>query len=347
MRVNRRNFIAALGAGSVACRNGDATTPPRNASTPPPAALAGSASAPATPAFINRLTISFSGLVAVVGPNNGVLHGLLVDGKTINTEHNPRLVVPTSMIVSYDGPPPKWNPADYLHTTYVWDVTGNQITIGATPSGRPSALTSLGTVTGRRSSDHEFPARGPEEEDVTWLADIAKVPGVNGRLNSACTDAPDPRSAHTVARVRATRGQLGAVFPRRWRDKVFRFDGGQPYQQALGLAQLTMPLDEDETMTITVTPFAIKKGNAKPIQIVVQPGGTESTIFVSNEPSGETPCADGTDIRRLHHFSAFYKLLLNQVGTPPPPMCVSRSCPACGDRVPLESDWVYCPPAHF
>jgi hypothetical protein len=380
MQVDRRQFIVAAGAGGIGASCSKASQQTQNPVAPAvqpdkaggvhvltrPGAWSGSVVPP-------TFTVSLTGLIALVWSGYpDPLDVLLVDGAktSLHAVHTPTLTIPQRFIAQgaslakatrtrVDSGHPE------LYSTF--DLTGYQVSVTSEsddPDVKGNTPTGLNAFTGLRPPSSDEPSQA-DSNDISWVAEVAKIPGLSaGRIDPRCLSA-DPRDAKIAARLRITQGLLAPRFDPFFGRDVFQFKSGdRTYQQALALAEVRVSVKAPAQMTFRLIPFgAPPKGGTAPFQpkqIVVW---TEApvAIEVANEPTMPAqPCANGDDRSRLPHFRAFYELI--DPASPPTdqpiPTCV-RNCQTCGAPapggggpgsivgVPDQTRLIYCPGAMF
>jgi len=331
MRIDRREFIVTLGPTTLAaCGDKGTGSPP---------ATAGSGGGGGAAAGGPPVTLDFRGLIAVVRPSTSSdpLNVLLVDGTgTIGQQHDPKLAIEKAKVASpASGTLPDMivNGKNYM----MFDLKGAELTFNSTTSG-------ISLISNHRAAGHQKPDPG-EEDDISWMPEMSKIPGVGtGKINPACL-ATDPRTAYVAARVRITGGQLRSRFDNIWKDRIFQFKNGpSTYVQALGMGQISVPCSQPATLKIA------KFDGSSTVTITLTPGAQDAVVY--NEPAAlPATCNPTDDFNHLQHFAAFYKLV--DPATPPTatpiPECTSANCPVCpsNKQIGHQSDFIYCPPAQF
>ena len=314
MQVNRREFIVLGVAGAVVGCHKE----PRLAGT--------------------QLGIDFVGLCgAVVNGSPSRLDVLLVDGQqTLGAPHFPRLFAPAQSVAPESTPPTGTDP-DHPNLAF-WDLKDHRIRL---TSGETSGVT---RITGHRDPSHKMPSTTTEQDDVSWLAGMARIAAAgSGKINPPCL-ADDPRPGKVAASVRFNAGEMKARFRPPFHQVMFRVSSPgapAPFEQALGELHLSQRLPSD-TVSFALEPFA---GGATR-QIVLKATGGNMDVLIKNLPS-HVKCATDADVQTLTHFGAFYQLLAppSQAAGGPVPVCAQ---PGCQLRcVGHEDEPIYCPPTEF
>lgn len=319
MHVSRREFMLVGAAGAIA-----AGTP--GCSRDQPAAGTPGGSEPVARAT-TRLSVLVSGLVGIV--SNGPTDLLLVDGDmTLQSPHVPRLFAPSAAVAADSTPPSGTDGARSF-----WDLRHYRVTLTS------GATTGTTRVTGYRGPNEQTPANPNSQRDVSWLAQMSKIPGAGaGRINPQCL-ADDPAPAKVASRVRFTGGELAARFTPPFHQVVWQIGstGANPFTQALGEVTLSQTIPADRVV-FRLEPFS--PGPSK--DIVLAPStGVNLEVEVANRP-GSVTCNSASEANNLAHFAAFYQLLADPATATPIPSCYSN-CPGC----PAAGEVVYCPPADF
>jgi hypothetical protein len=319
MNVSRREFIlvgaaGAIGAGTAGCSKDQPAGTPEGSQ---PAARA-----------TTRLSVLISGLVGVV--SNGPTDLLLIDGDmTLQSPHAPRLFAPTTAVAADST-----SPSGTTGTRSFWDLKYHRVTLIS------GATTGTTRVTGVRGPNEQTPANPNSERDVSWLAQMSKIPGAGaGRINPQCL-ADDPRAARVASRVRFTGGEVAARFKPPFHQVVWQIGqsgASNPFKQALGELTLSQTIPADRVV-FRLEPF--DPGPSK--DIVLAPStGVNLEVEVANLP-GHVDCSSASEANNLAHFAAFYELLAEPASAKPIPSCQSN-CPSC----PAAGEIVYCPPADY
>jgi hypothetical protein len=312
MQVNRREFIILGVAGAVAgCYKGTETS-----------VLAGP-----------RLRIDFVGLCGVVvNGSPAKMEVLLVDGvQTLGAEHEhfPRLFAPKQRVADESTPP-----TGTQGNLAFWDLKDHRVRL-------VSEATGVTRVTGHRDPAHKKPQTTEEQDDVSWVAGMARIAAAgSGQINPACL-ADDPRPGKVAASARFNSGEMTSRFRPPFHEVAFRVAAGgesNPFEQALGELHLSQPLSD--TVTFALEPFA---GGAVR-QIILRPQGNNLDVQIKNLPA-QVKCTTDEEVRTLSHFAAFYQLLATPSSSSPVPVCADTPCQLrC---VGHEDEPIYCPPTEF
>jgi len=202
-------------------------------------------------------------------------------------------------------------------------------------------------VTGHRQAGHRAPGVG-EEDDVSWIAEMEKIPGVgSGKINPACLNS-NAATNHVAARFRFDLCEVASAFPPRFKDKVFQFGSGAgAYAQALAIPSIRA-VASGAGLTLTFQNFS---GSPTGGTISVKPGeiGSPTNFYIYNKPHDEIACSTNDDVRKLMHFGAFYQLLETTVNNGPIPTCVGDNCPVCPTTIGGigSSEDIHCPSGAF
>jgi hypothetical protein len=313
MQVNRREFIILGVAGAVAgCNKGTETS-----------RLAGP-----------RLGIGFVGLCGVVvNGSPATMEVLLVDGvQTLGEghEHVPRLYAPKQRVAQESTPP-----AGNEGSLAFWELKDHRVRLVS------SDTTGVIRVTGHRDPAHKKPTSETEQDDVSWVAGMARIAAAgSGKINPACL-ADDPRPGKVAASARFNAGEMTSRFRPPFHEVAFRVaaDGeSNPFEQALGELHLSHQLSD--TVTFALEPFA--GGTVR--QIILRPQGNNLDVQIKNLPA-QVKCTTDEEVRTLSHFAAFYQLLATPSSSSPVPVCADTPCQLrC---VGHEDEPIYCPPTEF
>jgi hypothetical protein len=310
--ISRRDFIIAGTAGAIAAGAVGCKDTPKVTDTPPSV----------------RLSVLMTGLIGMVS-NNGGTDFVLVDGDaTLNIPHYARLLAPTGTI-STGGIPPTGNHKDGRP---FWDLKNHLMTL---TSGVNTGTTK---VCGLRGPGEDVPSSPNKHRDVSWLAQMAKIPGAaSGRIKTECLAADPPASAKVASRVRFNGGEIAARFKPPYHQVVFQIGTANPFKQALGEVTYSQTIESGDVR------FQLRRfGTTEQNNIVLAPStGVKLELEITNAPE-PIDCKNPSQVNNLHHFVAFYELLDPAATDKPIPACQSN-CPGC----PSEPEVVYCPPAEY
>jgi hypothetical protein len=313
MRISRREFIVAGAAGAIV---GGTVGCSRCRGTRPN----------------TRLSVLVSGLVGMV-TTEGHTDLLLVDGDmTMSGAHAPRLYAPTASTASGSIPA-----SGAVGDRSFWDLKNHHVTLASGATSGTTRITGL-----RRPEETEKPTDSSSHKDVTWVAQMARIPAAgSGRINPQCL-ANDPRQAKVASRVRFTGGEVAAKFKPPFHQVVWQFGpaGSENlFKQALAEVTLSEEIPTDR-IVFRLEPF--EEGAAR--EIVLSPStGVNLEIELANLPTTPVVCNTSADARNLTHFAAFYQLLASAPSSTPVPSCEGANCPGC----PHEGEVVYCPPTEY
>jgi hypothetical protein len=319
MHISRREFIVVSATGAVslastACNGGDG----------------GSTTGPAGP---TTLSVLVSGLVGTVS-NNAATHLMLLDGvKTQVGPHAARLSVPAASVA-----PGSFPPSETKDGRSFWNLADYQLTLVSGDQNGPKRVTGL-----RRPGEEHKPTDVYSHKDVTWMAQMSKIPDVvSGRIKTECL-APDPRPAKVASRVRFNGGEVTARFRQPFHQVIFEFGPqGSPTLFKQTLAELSL----SQTIPPGQVTFRLAKfddpASTQDIVLVPSSGG-DLEVVVENKPSPEHKCTSHQETSTLTHFAAFYQLLEQEPATKHIPTCRETNCPQC----PSQTEVVYCPPADY
>src|SRR5262245_17654059 len=314
--VSRRDFIIAsgagvIGAGAIGCGGG-------------------SSQSQKAVAAVTRLTVLVRGLVGTVS-KDGATYLLLVDGDaTLKQPHRPRLYAAAGTPSS--GISPDGTDDGRLFR----DLKNHRVTLTSGVTTGTTKVTNL-----RRPGEEEKPnADGQSHRDVTWVAQMAKIPGAGtGTINPHCLD-DDPSPFNVSSRVRFNGGEFAARFRNPFHGVVWQFAGSgtsQAFRQALGELTYSQVI-QASNVVFKLEPF--QAGPPREI-ILAATTGANLEVEIGNRPTMEA-CNNPSDANNLAHFAAFYQLLSPAATATPIPACQSN-CPGC----PAGGEIVYCPPADY
>ena len=316
MHISRREFIVVSATGTVTLAStacGGSNRTPRSEAT-------------------TRLSVVVSGLVGMVSPNEAT-HLILLDGeKTGIGKHSARLSVAAGNVA-----PAGFAPSETQGGRSFWNLANHQLTLMSGDNTGTKKATGL-----RRPGEEHKPTDTHSHKDVTWVADMSRIPAAgSGRINPQCLEA-NPTVAKVASRVRFNGGEIAAKFRPPFHQVVFEFgDSDSPnlFKQALAELSLSQTITSDKVI-FRLEPFD-GSGPAQDIVLAPSPNG-DLEVVIENLPSPQHGCKTHEEANTLSHFAAFYQLLAEPPGTAPIPTC-RENCPGC----PSESEVVYCPPTGY
>ena len=325
MSMNRREFIIVGGAGTIGalgtigCRNGGSAPASQGVTTPE-----------------THLTVLFDGLIAMVTSNSGT-DFVMVDGDATGMgTHAPRLVAPQGSVGAGSLPPAGSTPDGKVF----WDLKNHRLTL----SGPTGGTTRAG---GRQSDEVEKPNPNTpnSHKDVSWVAQMAKIPAAgSGKINPVCL-ADDPRPAKVASRVRFNGGDISSKFSPKFLKTVWQIGPAgtpPPFKQALSELSIFSRIPPGP-VSFRLDPF--DSGLPRPADIKLVPtNGVNLEIEIANLPSPPVGCTSSQETANLAHFAAYYQLLATPSTSSPIPSCTGLpNCPIC----PASGEIIYCPPAEF